>query len=315
MRVRVIRLGDEPAKEKSAAQRIRHTVAGVLLSPPYWAAAALRQVPGLGIHLLAARLGISMILAGRDRATIRAAFRLVFRPMDSVRYFELDTIWRWLPRESQISLLDVSSPRLLSALWLFENRRVRSTMINPDMADILETSTLLCQSGLRRRCMLAACLAGTPPFRKESFDVVCSISVLEHIPDDVAALRGMWHLLKPGGRLLLTVPCEAERSEEYIDRNVYGILPPDERGLWFWQRFYDAALLHERIFAITGAPRRAIVYGERAPGTLQENAMRKWKDGSYPYWREPYMMGVGFKTYDTIGEMPGQGVIAMEFRR
>lgn len=38
------------------------------------------------------------------------------------------------------------------------------------------------------------------------FDLVCLFDVLEHIPDDRAALRGLRECLKPGGRLLVTVP-------------------------------------------------------------------------------------------------------------
>lgn len=39
-----------------------------------------------------------------------------------------------------------------------------------------------------------------------SFDYAYSLNVLEHIPDDVAALRALRVKLKPGGRLLVYVP-------------------------------------------------------------------------------------------------------------
>jgi SAM-dependent methyltransferase len=39
-----------------------------------------------------------------------------------------------------------------------------------------------------------------------SFDVVTCISVLEHIPAHQKAVGSMLHLLRPGGRLILTVP-------------------------------------------------------------------------------------------------------------
>ncbi|MBF0618798.1 MAG: class I SAM-dependent methyltransferase [Candidatus Omnitrophica bacterium] len=38
------------------------------------------------------------------------------------------------------------------------------------------------------------------------FDTVSSVNVLEHLPDDVAALANMRKLLKPGGRICLLVP-------------------------------------------------------------------------------------------------------------
>lgn len=39
-----------------------------------------------------------------------------------------------------------------------------------------------------------------------TFDLVTCISVLEHIADPVAAVRGLHHLTKPGGHLVLTTP-------------------------------------------------------------------------------------------------------------
>lgn len=40
----------------------------------------------------------------------------------------------------------------------------------------------------------------------EVFDLVTAFDVIEHIEDDVAALRGLVAALEPGGRLVLTVP-------------------------------------------------------------------------------------------------------------
>jgi len=44
------------------------------------------------------------------------------------------------------------------------------------------------------------------PFEGESFDLVTALDVVEHIDDDMGALREMRRVLKPGGMLLLTVP-------------------------------------------------------------------------------------------------------------
>ncbi len=44
------------------------------------------------------------------------------------------------------------------------------------------------------------------PFDDESFDVVITSEVLEHVQDDVSALAEMARVLKPGGRLSATVP-------------------------------------------------------------------------------------------------------------
>jgi SAM-dependent methyltransferase len=46
-------------------------------------------------------------------------------------------------------------------------------------------------------------LAGVPDDR---YDMVAALDVVEHIPDDKAALEGIARVLKPGGKLVLTVP-------------------------------------------------------------------------------------------------------------
>jgi SAM-dependent methyltransferase len=48
----------------------------------------------------------------------------------------------------------------------------------------------------------ATCL----PFPDDSFDVVITSEVLEHIQDDVAAIAEMYRVLKPGGIFAVTVP-------------------------------------------------------------------------------------------------------------
>lgn len=44
------------------------------------------------------------------------------------------------------------------------------------------------------------------PFSEHSFDVVIALDVIEHIPNDVQAVREMYRVLKSGGRLIITVP-------------------------------------------------------------------------------------------------------------
>lgn len=55
-------------------------------------------------------------------------------------------------------------------------------------------------------------LGGLPepvPFDDAAFDLVCMLDVLEHIKDDNASLARAGRLLKPSGRLLVTVPAYA----------------------------------------------------------------------------------------------------------
>ncbi len=48
-----------------------------------------------------------------------------------------------------------------------------------------------------------------------TYDVVMANHVLEHIPDDRAAMRELFRVLKPGGVALLTTPINATRQTTY----------------------------------------------------------------------------------------------------
>jgi SAM-dependent methyltransferase len=57
------------------------------------------------------------------------------------------------------------------------------------------------------------------PFQAASFHVITALDVIEHISDDVGALRKMFDLLEPGGTLLCTVPAYQFLWSEHDVRN------------------------------------------------------------------------------------------------
>lgn len=58
----------------------------------------------------------------------------------------------------------------------------------------------------------------TAPRLPGGFDAVTCLSVLEHVPDHRAAMRGLHSLVKPGGALLLSFPYNEKRPCEDVYR-------------------------------------------------------------------------------------------------
>jgi SAM-dependent methyltransferase len=301
-----------PTKPRPPPARLAlHALAGVLLGPLYWGLAALRRTPGMQFRARATALGIRGVL----RLPLRTVFHLLFMPMESTRYFEFDFAWRCLAGQPLRRYLDVSSPRLLPIALIDARGDATADLMNPDARDLAETRLFVDLIHANDRCRLHGCLVGDAPFAPGTFDVITSISVVEHISDDVQAVRRIWEMLKPGGRFVLTVPCMARAQEQFIDRDEFGLQAPGADGLVFWQRLYDQAALERRIFATTGPPRAMRVYGEKTAGALLRNSLEKRADAYYPYWREPLMMGREYAYFDSVDELPGEGVVGLLFEK
>ncbi|HLX96494.1 MAG TPA: class I SAM-dependent methyltransferase [Verrucomicrobiae bacterium] len=288
-------------------------LAGLTLVPLYWALARVRGVPGLPVRWKCVALAFTLFFRRRAAIDLKTILLVALYPLDSTRYFELDFAWKTLSGSKMGQYLDVSSPRLLYTLLLREAPALRADLINPDQTDLAETRQLLNAAGLLARCRFYDCLIEDAPLSAGSYDTITSLSVVEHIPQDRQAISKMWELLKPGGRLLLTLPCAAEAYEQYIDRDEYGLRGGDKADGVFWQRFYDKHLLAENIFSVTGQPHRQVVFGERVPGLFLTMATDKRTNRYYPFWREPYMVSLEYAYFDSVDALPGEGVIAMEF--
>lgn len=79
-------------------------------------------------------------------------------------------------------------------------------------------------------CPVAAgCLPHQLPFDGERYDLICLLDVLEHVDEDGATLAQLARRLRPGGRILVTVPA-------------YG---------WLWSA-HDVAHHHRRRYTASG---------------------------------------------------------------
>jgi len=68
---------------------------------------------------------------------------------------------------------------------------------------------------------LVGCSAENLPFDDNSFDMVYSSHVLEHIPDQIKALNEIYRVLKPGGIHFCVVPTRAEKVYALANFYIY----------------------------------------------------------------------------------------------
>jgi predicted SAM-dependent methyltransferase len=288
-----------------------------VIAPPasliYWQLAHKSDMPGLSDHMSVVRMGIEL-LAHRSGLPLKQIYLMLFAPLVSTRYFEFDFAMQSPGFSSATKCLDVSSPRFLPMLMMRQMNSLHMDLVNPDAADLAETHQLIDALQLNTRCQLHARTLEDANFSSNSFDLITSISVVEHIPMIKPAIQKMWDLLKPGGHLILTVPCAAKAEAQYLSTNQFNVLTTDKTGYTFFQLIFDEQQLHENIYAVAGQPTRVAIYGEKQPGFLQRQLHQHWNAGhTYPFWREPYMMSREFCFYDQVSALPGEGVIGLEF--
>ena len=155
------------------------------------------------------------------------------------------------PDARRLRILDVGSPKLMG---LYLAHTLRATVLLTDISRLNVDEYRVMWGALRRRangCALFALQdARALPFRSGEFDVVYSMSVVEHIEGesgDREALREFIRVLKPGGILLISVPF----GRRYIEQQRIGFAGAArhmrDRRAYFFQRIYDRRAFERRI--------------------------------------------------------------------
>lgn len=168
----------------------------------------------------------------------REALRCVLIPLDPSRYLELPWALETIGAKPGERVLDLASPKLLAVQ--LARGGVRVTCVDELESEIETWRALAADSGVAFRVADGRAL----PFEDTSFDHAYSISVLEHIEGDgaKAALRDLARVVRPGGRVLVTLPYASTYSEDWRDAPMYAAHEPVD-GRYFFQRWYDDAHL------------------------------------------------------------------------
>jgi SAM-dependent methyltransferase len=275
--------------------------------------ASARNAPGMAFDSFGRSLGRRLLMKGR-----RAGMEYLLTPIATVRYWEYPFTLSCLPPGGG-KFLDVSSPRLFSLYVATTNPRADVLMMNPDAADAARTQSIARAIGLTNFRVTGDDASRLETMRGE-FDCAWSISVIEHIDgayDDRSAVKYLYDALRPGGRLILTVPTDRRYEIEYRDRDYYGTQPPagasrDDSGRYFFCRIYDKAAIQSRLLDPIG--RAADVtrwFGETTPGVFKDHVRRWLAHGAEVPVNDPREIADHYREFDRWEDMPGYGVCGL----
>ncbi len=230
----------------------------------------------------------------------REAVVRVVVPLDPSRYLELPWALEQLDAKPGERVLDLASPKLLAVVLARHGVLVTSV---DQLEREIETWRALAGNvpGLELQVADGRAL----PFEDSSFDRAYSISVLEHIeaPGDAKALGELARVVRPGGRVLVTLPHALAYREDWRDAPVYAN-EPGGAGRAFFQRWYDPPRVE------------ALVAAAPALELLSREVVRMQPNWNEAYVRSfPWLVPLG-PVYGLLGRevaAPGGDVVRLAF--
>jgi SAM-dependent methyltransferase len=225
-----------------------------------------------GLYRLSIALGVRHLLR---RGFLREAVVRIVVPLDPSRYLEFPETVRELAARPGQRVLDLASPKLV-AVWL-ARQGVETVSIDQHAPEV-ETWRAL--AGDEPRLTLQVGDGRALPFEAATFDHAYSISVLEHIPDDgdAAALRELGRVVRPGGRIVVTLPYADAYREDWRDVPVYA----DQGaagGRHFFGRWYD----REHIDRLVGAVAPELTLRDERLARLQPMLVNRLYERWFPW--------------------------------
>lgn len=193
---------------------------------------------------------------------------LVRGHVDYVRSVEFPLVFQHLGLERGGRLLDVGSAQ--SHFPLYVASRTDTTVVALDASPWVmwqkKTEARFIRRGIVRPGRLRVLIADArdTALAEGAFDYVSLISAIEHIEGDgdSVAIHELARVLKPGGRLVLTVPYNYERYRDFwVEEDTYTSV---YRGTkLFYQRHYDDDALTRRLIAPSGLElTKKLIFGE-----------------------------------------------------
>lgn len=210
---------------------------------------------------------------GSSRDFFRFAFQVGVREVlrghvDYVRSVEFPLVFQHLGLEPGGRLLDVGSAQ--SHFPLYVASRTDTTVVALDASPWVlwqkKTEARFIRRGIVPPGRLHVIIADArdTSLADEEFDYISLISTIEHLEGDgdSVAIKELARLLKPGGRLVLTVPYNYDCYRDFwVSDDTYTSV---YRGTQlFYQRHYDDEALSKRLVAPSGLElTKKAIFGE-----------------------------------------------------
>ncbi len=270
------------------------------------------NLPGKEFAEFGYKTGLRLLFKGKFSP------KLLLNPVSIVRYFEFDFVKSNLDLINELNILDVSSPYLFG-FYLCRKEEVNYTYINPDKRDLDNVQALTNKLEFSGSYTTVCADARTLDYADNTFDVVLSISVIEHVngDDDSRVMKELWRVIKSGGLLILTFPVKPVYEEEFRDDDIYKLDAVKKEEGYFFQRYYDDNKIEERLlssldnFKIIDKK----VFGETSSNFYNGYKERWIKNGYSETVKDSYFISKYFRYFNNINKLKGIGVMGLTLKK
>jgi SAM-dependent methyltransferase len=157
----------------------------------------------------------------------------IINPIDTIRYTEFTYLLKFIKNRNlrKMNILDISSPFMMSYILASENKVLKTDINIEEKSYINETINLSFK--LEDATQLS--------FKDDTFDLIYSISVIEHIYNKyIQAINEMIRVVKQDGYIYLTFPVSVKHVEEWCNTNIYSHQYKKNSKTFFQYRFGES---------------------------------------------------------------------------